>query len=64
MGLVMTSTRGFIMPVLGLPVPVADQVKVGFFIEVAVVAGLVLGSIGGIIGIALRQWRRHSRSIS
>ena len=64
MGLLMTSMRGLVMPVFGLPVPVEEQVKVGFFILVAVVIGFALGSVGAIFGLAFRKWRGRGHSTS
>ena len=64
MGLVLTSMRGLnlVMPVFGLPVPVEEQVMVGFYMVVAVVIGLALGSVGAIVGLAFRKWRGRAHS--
>ena len=60
MGLVMTGVRGLVMPLLGVPLPEEEQVMVLFYIEVAMVAGAILGLVGGLSVVALKRWRRRS----
>lgn len=62
MGLVMTGVRGLMMPLLGVPLPEEEQVMVFFYIGVAVVAGAILGLVGGLPLVALKRWRRRSSS--
>ena len=62
MGLVMTGVRGLVMPLLGVPLPEEEQVMVLFYIEVAMVAGAILGLVGGLSLVALKRWRRRSSS--
>ncbi len=60
MGLVMTGVRGLVMPLLGVPLPEEEQVMALFYIEVAMVAGAILGLVGGLSVVALKRWRRRS----
>jgi len=65
MGIVMTGTRGFLMPLLGMPLPEVDAGKTLFFIIIAAIFGLFLGLVGGLPIWVKRtmRWRWHHATL-
>lgn len=57
MGLLMTAMRGIVMPLLGLPVPIEERPRVGFYMGLIAVIGILLGTLGGLPVWVVKNWR-------
>ena len=59
MGLIMTGTRGFLMPMFGMPLPEEEKVKVLFIMQIGIIMGTLLGFLGGGLAVlSSKMWQR------